>query len=125
MVAEVVVTTAGAVYTPPEVMLPVEAVQVTPLLVESFDTVAVNVCVPPPMSVTVAGDTETLIAGVPPPPQPASVKATRAKRHTKTTGRRMERSSVMTFPLEQLFGGDTVSRVNTVPQGSPRIRSQS
>ena len=70
MVAEVVVTGDGAVYTPAEVMAPIEAVQVTPALAESFETVAVNVCVAPATNVAVEGVTATLIdggAGVLPP----------------------------------------------------------
>ena len=56
-------------------MAPVDAVQVTPALAESFVTVALKVWFAPPMRVAVAGLTETLMAGVdevPPPPQPDS-----------------------------------------------------
>ena len=75
-VAEAVVITAGAVYTPADVTVPVEAVHVTPALAVSFETVAVNVWLAPPMSVAVAGVTATLIAGGAgaPPPQPANVR---------------------------------------------------
>jgi hypothetical protein len=61
IVAEVVVITAGAVYSPVELIVPVLAVQVTPALAESAVTVATNVCVAPPISVAVVGLTETLI----------------------------------------------------------------
>jgi hypothetical protein len=44
-VALAVVTCAGAVYTPPEVIEPAEAAHVTPALAESSVTTAVNVCV--------------------------------------------------------------------------------
>ena len=47
------------------------AAHVTPALAESFVTVAVKVCVPPPMSVAEVGVTETAIAGAAgAPPQP-------------------------------------------------------
>jgi len=72
MVAEVVVTGEGAVYTPAEVMEPMLAVHVTPALAESFETVAVNVCVAPATNVAEPGTTATLIAGgAAGPPQPA------------------------------------------------------
>ena len=60
-VAEVAVITAGAVYTPAEVTLPVEAVHVTPALAPSAVTVAVNVWLAPPMRVAVVGLTPKLI----------------------------------------------------------------
>ena len=76
----VAVIVAGAVYTPAVVMVPVEAVQVTPAFEESLATVAVKVWVPAADSVAVAGVTDTLIAGggvvvvllVPLPPQPST-----------------------------------------------------
>jgi hypothetical protein len=81
-VADVKVMTVGAVYTPAEVTVPVDAVQVTPELAESFATVAVNVWVAPPIRVTTAGPTVTPIAGAvgveEPLPQPAK-RATAAK----------------------------------------------
>jgi len=60
-VAEVPVITAGAVYTPAEVIVPLEAVHVTPALAPSAVTVVVKVCVAPPIRVTVVGLTETLM----------------------------------------------------------------
>jgi hypothetical protein len=76
-VAEVVVTGDGAVYTPAEVMAPVEAVQVTPALAESLLIVAVNVCEAPPISVADVGLTATPITGAAVPPQPAKEVITR------------------------------------------------
>ena len=55
MVAEAVVTGVGAVYTPPEVIEPTEAAQVTPALAPSLVTVAANVWVAPATSVAVVG----------------------------------------------------------------------
>jgi hypothetical protein len=87
-VAEVAVITAGAVYTPAEVMVPVEAVHVTPAFAESFVTVAVNVWLAPPISVAVAGLTETAIAGgAEVPPQPAMTKRERKKSPARRRGK--------------------------------------
>ena len=44
-------------------MAPTEALQVTPALAESLETVAVNVCVAPATIVAVVGLTTTLIDG--------------------------------------------------------------
>ena len=66
-------------------MAPVDAVQVTPALAESFVTVALKVWFAPPMRVAVAGLTETLMAGAAGvPPQPDSkAKAIRGKKRRK------------------------------------------
>jgi hypothetical protein len=64
-----------------------ETLHVTPLLLESLATVAVNCCVAPACTEAVAGATRRVIAGAaaPPPPQPAmtitnvSPKSERAK----------------------------------------------
>lgn len=61
IVAVVVVTGVGAVYTPADVMVPTDAVHVTPALAESAVTVAANVCVAPATSVAVGGLTVTEI----------------------------------------------------------------
>jgi hypothetical protein len=60
MVALAAATGVGAVYTPAEVMLPTEAVQVTPgVVVPSLVTAAVKVCVCPAARVAVPGVTLT------------------------------------------------------------------
>jgi hypothetical protein len=69
-------------------MVPVLAVHVTPALAVSLVTVAVKVCVPPPMSVAEAGVTETAIegaAGV--PPQPAMTRRERRERLARRRGK--------------------------------------
>jgi hypothetical protein len=59
IVAVAVLTGVGAVYTPPDVIEPTEAVQVTPALAPSAATVAVNVWLAPATRVAVAGLAET------------------------------------------------------------------
>jgi len=84
-VADVVVMTAGAVYTPVLEILPVVAVHVAPALAESLVTVAVKVCVAPPIRVAEVGltDTEIVGAGAEPPPHPAMTK----RRNTEMAAR--------------------------------------
>jgi hypothetical protein len=90
IVAEVATTGAGAVYTPAEVIEPVEAVQVTPALAESLVTVAVKVCVPPPINVADAGPIATLTAKgagallLVPLPQPVMTLTINVERPRKT-----------------------------------------
>jgi hypothetical protein len=91
-----VVVTALSVPTP-EPML-----QVTPALAESFATVAVKACMPPPLSDMVAGLTLTLMeSGVvvvvePPPPPPQPAKKTRVDNPLKTAAR-TERTDIIPF----------------------------
>jgi hypothetical protein len=63
IVDSVFVTGEGAIYIPVVLIVPVEADQDTPALVESFTTVGVKVCAAPATRVAVDGDTITLIAG--------------------------------------------------------------
>jgi hypothetical protein len=95
-------TTAGAVYTPPEVIAPVEAVHVTPALAVSFATVAVNVWLAPPINVAVSGLTATLIAGGPPPEQPARVKRERAVITAKTRGNRRDEITMLPYTTQNV-----------------------
>jgi hypothetical protein len=101
MVAAVVGTGVGAVYTPPEVMVPAEAVQVTPGVEPSLVTVAVNVVVAPATMVAVVGVTATLIAGgaEPPPNQPHPTEDIRANAAKPANMRENRRTFDMGAPF--------------------------
>jgi hypothetical protein len=95
-VADVAVTGDGAVYTPAAVIEPAEACQVTPALAESLLTVAMKVCVAPPINVAEPGLTETAIGcGVcvplpPAPPQPDNVLNTEKPRKIQKNSRNLD-----------------------------------
>jgi hypothetical protein len=113
-VADVVVMTAGAVYTPADVIEPVEAVQVTPALAVSFVTVAVKVCVAPPMSVAVAGLTVTLIAGAAePPPHPTTPANNEMLNRLRTPVR--ERAKLLRLPIMEISGGPVDCKRTALP----------
>jgi hypothetical protein len=83
----------GAVYTPAAVIEPAETCQITPALAESLLTVALKVCVAPPIRVAKSGLRETAIGSVvcvpvtPTPPQPANVRDSEKPREIKKSSR--------------------------------------
>jgi hypothetical protein len=91
------------------VIVPAEAVQVTPAFAESFITVAVKVCVAPAIiDVGLAGLIATLISEVVvpppppllplPPPQPATIARVRKLENVRTTRRKFDMSFTR-FPV--------------------------
>jgi hypothetical protein len=94
-VAELVVTGVGAVYSPAELIAPADALQVIPALLESLATVAAKTWVPPAVSVTDPGLTETAIGSVfcvptpPAPPQPTNVQNIEKARKTQKSTRHL------------------------------------